>query len=128
MARRAQSTSWARPLVPGAVVAAAVILITTGLVGIPVADAATWVIPCGSSPDFAPVIQSIVNSHRPGTIDLAPNCTYDLPGGGLTIRGATITLNGDGSTISGDGTASPSSLIYIGSTGSLTANDITLSN
>src|SRR5918994_713226 len=72
------------------------------------------------------------NGGGPKTIVLGANCTYTLTSAaeadnGLPIITSSITLEGSGSTITRDGSAPQFRIVEIGSAGTLTASDVTIS-
>ncbi|MFL6244263.1 MAG: hypothetical protein ACJ73V_14715 [Acidimicrobiia bacterium] len=72
------------------------------------------------------------NGGGPKTIVLGAGCTYTLTSpaeadNGLPIITRSITLNGSGSTITRDGSAPQFRIVEIGSAGTLTASNVTVS-
>jgi DNA-binding beta-propeller fold protein YncE len=120
----------------GAILLAASTVVAVDVVGARPASAATYAVACGAG-DTATLIAdlALANSNSPGTLNLTANCTYQLTaakvagdgGDGLPVITGAVTINGNGATITRN-SAATFRLIDIASGGSLSADDLTLTN
>jgi hypothetical protein len=101
-----------------------------------VARAAGIVVSCGDSAGLISAIQNANSTTEPDMISLAAGCMYTLTAldnhldgkNGLPNITTTITIDGNGATIARASSAPHFRIFHIGSGGSLTLNNLTVSN